>query len=300
MNIFNKIVVGTLPLVPKPVVRKFANRYIAGDRLEHAVETAKRLNDKDIMGTIDVLGEDVLNREDASRAKRDCLSVLEAIDKHRLNANQSIKLTSLGLKIDLDFCLRNLTEILKTARSFNIFVRVDMEDSSCTDDTIKIFEESHKHFNNCGIVLQSYLRRSCDDAVNLIKLGANFRLCKGIYIEPEEIAFKEKQEIRDSFLKILRLIMESGSYAGIATHDDYLINGSCKIISELKKTPEQYEFQMLLGVRENLRDKIIKNGHRMRVYIPFGTHWYQYSIRRFKENPQMAGYIIKSIITGGK
>jgi proline dehydrogenase len=300
MNIFNKILVGTLPLVPKPVVRKFANRYIAGDKLDDAVETAKRLNDKGIMGTIDVLGEDVFNKNDAARAKRDCISVLEAIDKHKLDANQSVKLTSLGLKIDLDFCLDNLTDILTIAKSFNIFVRVDMEDSTCTDDTIEIFEKSRKNFSSCGIVLQSYLRRSFADARRLIKLGANFRICKGIYIEPEEIAFKDKQEIRDSFLKILRLIMESGLYAGIATHDDYLIEGSYKLISELKKTSEQYEFQMLLGVRENLRDKILKDGHRMRVYIPFGTHWYQYSIRRFKENPQMAGYIVKSIFVGGK
>ncbi|MCI0449774.1 MAG: proline dehydrogenase family protein [Chlorobi bacterium] len=300
MNIFNKILVGTLLLVPKPVVRKFANRYIAGDKLEDAVEVSKKLNDKGIMGTIDVLGEDVFSEDDASRAKLSCLSVLEAIDKHKLNANQSVKLTSLGLKIDLDFCLNNLTEILTAAKSYNIFVRIDMEDSSCTDDTIKLFEQSHEKFNNCGIVLQSYLRRSFADTEKLIKIGANFRLCKGIYIEPEEIAFKDKQEIRNSFLRILKLMLENNAYVGIATHDDYLIDGSYRLISELKKSSDQYEFQMLLGVRESLRDKILKDGHRMRVYIPFGTHWYQYSIRRFKENPQMAGYVMKSIFTGGK
>lgn len=300
MGILNKVIVGTLPLIPKGVVRKFANRYIAGDKTEHAVNTAKKLNDKGIMGTIDVLGEDVFNKEDARRAKQECLGVLEAIDKNKLDANQSLKLTSLGLKIDLDFCFTNLSEILTFAKSLNIFIRIDMEDSSCTDDTIKIFEEAHRDFANCGIVIQSYLRRSNDDVRKLVTQNSNFRICKGIYIEPEEIAFKTKQEIRESYMTILRIMMENNCYTGIATHDDYLIDGAYKLISELKKTKEQYEFQMLLGVRENLRDKILKAGHRVRVYIPYGTHWYQYSIRRFKENPQMAGYIVKSIFTGGK
>lgn len=300
MGIFNKIIVGTLPLVPKAIVRKFANRYIAGEKIEHAVNTAKRLNDKGIMGTIDVLGEDVFNKDDAAKSKHECLRVLEAIDKHKLDANQSIKLTSLGLKVDYDFCLMNLTEILTVARSLNIFVRIDMEDSTCTTDTIRLFEESKKNFSNCGIVVQAHLRRTYDDVSRLVKQGANFRLCKGIYIEPEEIAFKDRQEIRTSYMKLLRLMMENNCYVGIATHDEYLTNGAYKLIDELKKTKEQYEFQMLLGVRENLRDKILKNGHRIRVYIPYGTHWYQYSIRRFKENPQMAGYIVKSILTGGK
>lgn len=300
MGILNKIIVGTLPLVPRGIVRKFANKYIAGDKIEDAVITAKKLNDKGIMGTIDVLGEDVFNKEDAQRATGDCLRVLEAIDKNNLNSNQSIKLTSLGLKIDHDFCLQNITEIMAAAKSFDIFVRIDMEDSTCTDETIKLFTEARSKFEKSGIVLQSYLRRTYDDAVNLIKSGTNFRLCKGIYIEPEEIAFKEKQEVRDSYMRILRLMMVKGSYVGIATHDEFLIDGAYKLIEELKIPNDKYEFQMLLGVRENMRDKILKDGHRVRVYIPFGTHWYQYSIRRFKENPQMAGYVVKSILTGGK
>ncbi len=300
MSILNKIVVGTLPLIPKGIVRKFANRYIAGDTVEHAVATSKKLNDKGIMGTIDVLGEDVFNKEDATRSKNECFKVLEAIDKNKLNANQSIKLTSLGLKVDLDFCICNVKEIFQAAKSLNIFVRIDMEDSSCTTDTIKVFTEARKDYGNCGIVLQSYMRRTYDDATKLIESGTNFRLCKGIYIEPAEIAFKERQEVRDNFLKVLKLMLEKDSYVGIATHDEYLIEGAYKLIDELKKPKDRYEFQMLLGVREGLRDKILKDGHRMRIYIPFGTHWYQYSIRRFKENPQMAGYVIKSILNGGK
>lgn len=300
MSIINKMVVGTLPLIPKGIVRKFANRYIAGDTIEHAVAASKRLNDKGIMGTIDVLGEDVFNKEDATRSKNECLTVLDAINKHKLNSNQSIKLTSLGLKVDLDFCLSNVKEIFSKAKENNIFVRIDMEDSSVTEDTIWVFTEARKTYSNCGIVLQSYMRRTYDDAAKLIESGTNFRLCKGIYIEPVEIAFKEKQEVRDNFLKVLKLMLEKDSYVGIATHDEYLIEGAYKLIDELKKPKDRYEFQMLLGVREGMRDKIVKDGHRMRIYIPFGTHWYQYSIRRFKENPQMAGYVIKSILSGGK
>ncbi len=300
MGILNKVIVGTLPLVPKGIVRKFANRYIAGDTIEHAVATSKKLNEKGIMGTIDVLGEDVFNKEDATRSKNECLEVLKAIDKHKLNSNQSIKLTSLGLKVDIDFCLSNVKEIFAKAKELNIFVRIDMEDSTCTTDTIKVFTEARKDYSNCGIVLQSYMRRTFDDTAELVKSGTNFRLCKGIYIEPVEVAYKEKQEVRDNFLKVLKLMLEKDSYVGIATHDEYLIDGAYKLIKELNKPNDRYEFQMLLGVREGMRDKIVKDGHRMRIYIPFGTHWYQYSIRRFKENPQMAGYVIKSILNGGK
>ncbi len=300
MSILNKIIVGTLPLVPKAIVRKFANRYIAGDKLEDAISTTKKLNDKGFMATIDVLGEDIFNKEDAEKAKHECLAVLEAIDKHKLTANESIKLTSVGLKLDYDFCALNLNEIAKLADSFGQFFRIDMEDSSVTTETINLYKDVHKKYPKSGIVIQAYLKRSMDDVAVLIKENANFRLCKGIYIEPEEIAFKDKQEIRDNYMRILRLMMESGSYVGIATHDDWLIDEAYKLIDELKLGREKYEFQMLLGVRENLRDKILKDGHRIRIYIPFGTHWYQYSIRRFKENPQMAGYVMKSIFTGGR
>lgn len=300
MGLLNKIVVGTLPLIPKGIVRKFANRYIAGDKLQDAVDTAKKLNDKGFMATIDVLGEDIFNKEDAARAKQECLDVLEAIDKHKLNANQSIKLTSLGLKVDYDFCAGNLEEIAKTADSYGQFFRIDMEDSSVTAKTINLYKDIRKKYPKSGIVIQAYLIRSMDDVSALIYENGNFRICKGIYIEPEEIAYKDKQEIRDNFLKILRYMLVNNSYVGIATHDEYLVEGAYKIIDELEKTKEQYEFQMLLGVRENLRDKILKDGHRLRIYIPFGKHWYQYSVRRFKENPQMAGYVFKSIFTGGR
>ncbi len=300
MSILNKVIVGTIPLIPKAIVRKFANKYIAGDTLEEAVEVTKRLNDKGIMTTIDVLGEDVFNKSDADKAKNECLNLLEAIDKNKLNANQSLKLTSLGLKLDYDFCIKNISEILSAAKSYGQFVMMDMEDSSVTGITIKAYEEAHSKFANCGVVIQSYMRRSYDDVSTLAEKGTNFRLCKGIYVEPEEIAFKKREEVQQNYLKLLRLMFEKNCYVGIATHDDVLIDGAYKLIKEFNKKTSEYEFQMLLGVREGLRDKILKDVHRVRVYVPFGSHWYQYSVRRFKENPQVAGYIFKSLFGGNK
>jgi proline dehydrogenase len=300
MNILNKIIVGTIPLIPKAIVRKFANRYIAGDTISEAINVTKRLNDKGIMTTMDVLGEDVFNKTDAENAKIECLKLLEVLDKNKLNSNQSLKLTSLGLKIDYDFCISNISEILSAAKSYGQFVRMDMEDSSVTDITIKAYEEAHSKFPNCGMVIQSYMRRSYDDVSRLAATGTNFRLCKGIYVEPEEIAYKKREEVQQNFLKLLKLIFEKNCYVGIATHDDVLIDGAYKLIKDHNKKTDQYEFQMLLGVRENLRDKLLKDGHRVRVYVPFGSHWYQYSVRRFKENPQVAGYIFKSLFGGNK
>ena len=297
MSIINNAIVKLISLVPKKIVRIFADKYIAGDKLSNAVETAKRLNDKGIMGTMDVLGEDTSNEQEAIQARRECIEVLEAIEKNNLDSNLSLKLTQLGLKLDFEFCLENLTEIFKVAKEYKQFVRIDMEDSTCTDDTLRIYERAKQFYPRCGVVIQSYMRRSYNDVDKLVKAGTNIRLCKGIYVEPEEIAYKKKEEINDNFLKILRLILSNGSYAGIATHDEKLVYGAYKLLEELKKKKDEYEFQMLLGVRENLRDEILKAGHRLRVYIPFGEHWYRYCIRRFKENPKMASYVVKSILT---
>jgi len=297
MGFINKSIVKLFPLVPRKIVRRFANKYIAGDKLSDAVDLAKKMNDKGIMCTMDVLGENISTKEEAVFSTKECIEVLEAMDKNKLDSNLSVKLTQLGLKLDLDFCLKNLLDIMSAARSFNRFVRVDMEDSSCTDDTIKTFLAARNHYADCGIVLQALLRRTYSDARELLKTRTNFRLCKGIYVEPVEIAYRKKEEVNENFLKVLRLMLESGSYVGIATHDDKLVEGAYKMLDEMKKKKDKYEFQMLLGVRENLRDKIVKDGHRLRVYIPFGEHWYAYSTRRFQENPQIISYVIKSLFT---
>jgi len=172
-----------------------------------------------------------------------------------------------------------------------------MEDSSVTESTIRIFETVKKKFDNVGIVIQAYLRRSEDDIKRLTEINANFRICKGIYIEPEKIAYKDADEIRNNFMKILRIALEKKSYCGIATHDEILIKESVKLVKELNLRKDEYEFQMLLGVKENLREEAVAKGHRMRIYVPFGKRWYEYSIRRFKENPNMAGQVLKSIFS---
>jgi len=300
MRLINKILVPTIQILPKGVVKIFANKYIAGDKLSDAVETVKRLNEKKLVATLDVLGEFIADKNEALKSKDENIRVLEAIHKNKLDCNLSIKLTMLGLQIDYDFCLSLVKEIIRKAKSISCFVRIDMEDSSVTDLTIKILEDVRKSFDNVGIVIQAYLRRSENDILRLTEIGANFRICKGIYIEPEEIAFKDADEIRRNYLKILRLALERKSYCGIATHDEYLIREAVKMVKEMKLKNNEYEFQMLLGVRENLRDGAVEKGHRMRVYVPFGERWYEYSIRRFKENPNIAGQVLKSIFSVAK
>lgn len=300
MNYLNELLVKTIPLFPKKVVRIFANKYIAGDKLDDGVAMVKTLNAKNIMATMDVLGESIKDRDEAKQSMLESVEVLDAIVKNNLNGNLSVKLTMLGLKFDYDFCRDLFTEIVAHAKNNNIFVRIDMEESAVTDITIRMYEEMRKKFDNVGLVLQAYLRRTEQDVIKLTKEKSNFRLCKGIYVEPEEIAFKDRQEIRDNFMKVLRLMLEKNAYVGIATHDDYLTDESEKLVKEFNLTKEQYEFQMLLGVREKLRDILVGRGHRMRIYVPFGERWYQYSIRRFKENPNVAGQVLKSIFTFGR
>lgn len=296
MNLLNKLIVTTLPAVPKPIVRRFANRYIAGESLSDAVRVVQELNSRGIMATIDVLGEEITTDEEAVDARNKILELFPTIHKEKLDSNVSIKLTQLGLKLDRDFCFDNVLMIATQAKSYNNFVRIDMEDSSCTDDTLWIYRKIRKQFNNVGIVLQAYLRRTEKDADELIKEGlGHFRLCKGIYVEPASIAFKGHDEINQNFIRVMKNMLEKKAYVGIATHDDVLINAAYGMIESMKLQKTEYEFQMLLGVREELRDKIVKDGHRMRVYVPFGIHWYRYSIRRFKENPQIAGYVFKAL-----
>lgn len=294
MNLFNKAVVGILPVFPKRIIRIFANRYIAGDNIDEGVKKVQELNTKNIFATMDVLGESISEKAEAIESKNESIEVLEYINRHKLNSNLSIKLTMLGLNIDYDLCLNLVTEILTKAKELNNFVRIDMEDSSVTDATIRIFEESRKKFDNVGLVLQAYMRRTEEDVIKLTEVKTSFRLCKGIYIEPEEIAFKKKQKVRDNFMKVLRVMFERKAYVGIATHDKYLVEESLKLIRELNLNKDQYEFQMLLGVTEKLRDKLVADGHKMRIYVPFGKRWYQYSMRRFKENPNVVGAVINS------
>ena len=298
MNLLNKLIVATLPVVPKPIIRQFASRYIAGEEISDAIRVVRELNAQGMLATLDVLGEDIHRRDEAITARTKIIEVLECIATERLDSNVSIKLTQLGLKLDRQFCLENATYILSRAKETDNFIRIDMEDSSCTDDTIWVYRELCKEFSNVGIVLQAYLRRTQNDAESLIKDDfRNFRLCKGIYVEPASIAFNGHDEINQNFVQVLKQIFKYKAYIGIATHDDNLIRESYRMIEEMKLQKSEYEFQMLLGVRSDLRSKILRDGHRLRIYVPFGKQWYQYSIRRFKENPRIAGYVLKSLFS---
>ncbi len=297
MNLLNKAIVGFVKLLPKPVVFIFAKKYIAGVTLDDAIRVTKELNQKGILATIDVLGEAVSTKKESEMAKNECLTVLDSIEKNKLNANLSLKPTQLGLIIDKDFCFSQISEILTKAKSYNNFVRIDMEDSSTTDTTFDLFKSMKQKFNNVGIVVQAYLKRTFDDVKGLNEIGSNYRLCKGIYVEPAEIAFKQRQEVRDNYLKILELMLDNGNYVGIATHDDYLVEGAYELIKRKNISKDRFEFQMLYGVKESLRDRINKDGYKIRIYVPFGEHWYKYSIRRLQENPQMAWHITKSIFS---
>jgi proline dehydrogenase len=295
VSFFNKIIVAIVQLMPKAMVGFFSKRYIAGETLDEAVELVKTLNKKGIYATIDVLGEAVQNKEEALEAKNKALEVLETIQKYNLMANLSIKPTQMGLSIDEEFATKQISELMEKAKQINNFIRIDMEDSPYTDSTFKLLRKLKENYDNTGVVVQAYLKRTYDDVLSLNKIGTNYRLCKGIYIESASIAYKDKQEIRDNYLKILAAILKSGNYVGIATHDDYLIKGAKKLIKELNVPKDKYEFQMLLGVREDLRNKINAEGNKIRIYVPFGKDWYAYSVRRLKENPQIAGYVFKSL-----
>ncbi|MFA5834043.1 MAG: proline dehydrogenase family protein [Bacteroidota bacterium] len=300
MKLLNNLIVGTLPYVPKAIVAKVAGRYIAGASLSDAVSTVRNLNTMKAMATVDVLGEDIFTKDQAVGSRNGSTSVLAAIAEHQLDSNLSIKLTSLGLKMDKQFCADNTNSIVETAKKFGNFVRIDMEDRTCTDDTIEIYRTMRSRYEKVGIVIQAYLHRSESDIRSLVADKANVRLCKGIYVEPADVAIKDRIGIQDNYLKLLRMLFEGGSYVGIATHDDVLINGAKKMIVEMNVAKDRYEFQMLLGVRDETRKRLIEEGHRLRVYVPFGKDWYAYSVRRLKENPQMAGNVFKAMFGIGQ
>lgn len=296
MSLLNKFIVNALPLIPKSVVGHVAKRYIAGTTLPDAIRVVKNLNAKGMVATIDLLGEDVTDGGEANQVKSNILPILRAIKESALDSNMSIKPTQLGLKIDKDLCRRNVKEIISEASRLGNFVRIDMEDATTTDDTLELYRGLRKEgLTNMGVVIQAYMRRSESDVRSLVKEGANIRLCKGIYNESPEIAYKGRQEIRDNYMKLLQIILEGGSYVGIATHDDFLLDRAIALVQGMGLSKDRYEFQMLLGVRESRRDQIVREGHRLRVYVPYGEQWYAYSTRRLKENPLMAWYITKAI-----
>lgn len=297
MRLINGLVAKTLPVVPKPLVRRVSSRYIAGESIDDALRVARALNQQGCMVTLDVLGEHVTKREEADQALRNYLQALETIAREKVDSNISIKLTQFGLKLDFDFCLGNVRRLVQRAIELGNFVRIDMEDTTCTADTLRFYEMLRQEFSNVGVVVQAYLRRTLADTRQLMQNGApaNFRLCKGIYIEPRELAFRDPELVRRNFTLVLGEMLRHNAYVGIATHDERLVWDALHLVDELQLPKSAYEFQMLLGVDEQLRDIILANGHRLRIYVPFGKHWYAYSVRRLKENPEIAGHVLKNM-----
>lgn len=295
MSILDRLIASSLPFVPKPLVGYFARPYIAGETLDDQALVVRSLNEQGFLAATGILGEFVEQREEAEEAVTDYQNALSRIERDKLDSNIHIKLTHLGLKIDKEFCYQNVRRLVEFARDRSNFVRIDMEDSSCTDDTLEIFYRLREEFQNVGAVLQAYLKRSLEDARKLTRVKANVRVCKGIYIEPPAIAYRDRDEIRSSFVSLLEELLGAGCYVGIATHDQKLVLESYRLIERLALGTSQYEFQMLLGVTPGLRGRIRDAGHHLRVAVPFGPAWYPYSLRRFRENPSIAGYVFKAL-----
>ena len=281
-----------LPAVPRPIVQKLSERYIAGPELKDARETVRVLNADGKSATIDVLGEEVTTEEEAAAIVRAYGDVFADIQRCDLDSGVSVKLTALGLKLDYDICRANLRTVVADAAARGNFVRIDMEDSSTTDETLRLYRELREEgLDNVGVVLQAMLRRTEDDIAQLADLTPSVRLCKGIYVEPEDIAYQGFDEVRASYVRSLEALLDAGSYVGIATHDEWLLDEGRRLVAERDLARDGYEFQMLLGVRPELGDGLVREGHRLRIYVPFGRHWYEYSLRRLQENPKLAGYI---------
>jgi proline dehydrogenase len=290
--ILDRAIVRLLPAVPRPLVQKLSERYIAGPELKDARETVRSLNAEGKMATIDVLGEEITTEEEAAAIVRAYQDVFADIEHCGLDSNVSIKPTALGLKLDHEVCRANLRVVVEDAASRGNFVRIDMEDSSTTDDTLRLYRELRQDgFDNLGIVLQAMLRRTVDDVAALADLKPSVRLCKGIYVEPPEVAFQDYEEVRHAFGQALEALLDVGCYVGIATHDEVLLRAGRQLVLAHQLAEDEYEFQMLLGVRPRLGDQLVREGHRLRIYVPFGRHWYAYSLRRLQENPKIAGYI---------
>jgi proline dehydrogenase len=302
---FNKIIAAILPYFPKKFIWIFSKSYISGETLDDAVRVSKELNSKNIKVTLDVLGEFIKTLDEAEANKKEYLNLIEVSYKNHIDGNFSVKPTSFGLLIDKEICYNHIREIVAKAATYNGFIRIDMEDSPCTDDEIALFRRLKTEFPaNVGLVVQAYLRRTLKDLEQMSDLNSpeipnNYRLCKGIYVEHESIAYKKYEEINQHYLEDLEFMFRNKIYVGIATHDKPLVEGAYNLIRKYNVPKKMYEFQMLYGVTPKLRESIVNEGHTMRVYVPFGKQWFGYSTRRLKENPKMASHIIKAVFYKG-
>lgn len=301
----NKLIANILPYMPQKLVWIFSSRYIAGETIEAGLAASRQLNDQKIRVTVDLLGEFIQDPDEAGANRDFYLDIIRRFSGEGIEGTFSLKPTMFGLLIDKERCTEYIREVVEFAAGHNRFVRIDMEDSQCVDAEIELFRSLHRDFpGNVGLVLQAYLRRTLGDLEALSELNTeenplNIRLCKGIYIEPERIAYKKYMEVREHFMEDLEYMFRKRIFAAIATHDKYLVDHACRLIDEYQVPPDRYEFQMLYGVTPDLRRSVVEKGHQMRVYVPFGKQWFNYCTRRLKENPKMAQQIIKALFVRG-
>ena len=301
----NRLIAAVLPYMPKRLVWIFSKKYISGEYLADAIRESEKINSEGCAVTIDILGEFISRLEEAESYKIQYIELIEQFSSRKIKGNFSVKPSMFGLLLDKEACYRIIRGIVAVADKYNSFIRIDMEDSTCTDDEINIYNRLREEFpKRVGLVIQAYMKRTLDDVKNLMKSDAgtsplNFRLCKGIYIEDKSIAFKGFQEVRDHFMEDLEFMLKNDIFVGIATHDRYLVEQSMLLIKRLNIPKEKYEFQMLYGVNPRLRKSIVEKGYTMRVYLPFGKQWFNYSTRRLKENPNMVWHILKALIIRG-
>ena len=297
LALLDRAIVRVLPAVPRPVVRRLSDRYIAGPELDDAIAVVRRLNAAGKLATLDVLGEEVASSEEALAIRGEYEQAMAAIEREGLDANVSVKLTGLGLAVDPALCAESVRTLVSAAAENGRFVRIDMEDSSTTTATLDLYRALRAEGrDNVGIVLQAMLRRTLDDVLELVPLAPNVRICKGIYVEPAEVAYQGDEAIRFAFVEAMAALWEGGAKVAVATHDEWLVAEALRLIEERGLGPERYEFQMLLGVREALADELVRGGHTLRVYVPYGRQWYEYSLRRLQENPKVAGYVARDTL----
>lgn len=298
MSLLNNIIIKTIPLLPKLMVKIIADKYVAGNKIKDAINKTKLLNNQDLHVTIDLLGEHVKDLNEVESVTKTYLKLLEEINLSSLKSNISVKPTHIGLDINLDTFYKNALKLVESARDKNNFIRFDMENSSTTDSTIDVFKKIHKDYKNVGTVFQAYLKRTYSDIEKLSENQINFRLCKGIYNEDADIAYKSYDEINSNYLKIAEMAFKNGCYVGLATHDLHLTQNLYDLIEKHNVPKENFEFQILYGVpMKGWIQRHLKNKFKVRVYLPYGPQWYEYSIRRLRENPNIARYVAKSIFS---
>ncbi|MBT3229452.1 MAG: proline dehydrogenase [Candidatus Marinimicrobia bacterium] len=293
---FNKLIVALMPLAPRFIVKMISKRYIAGEDTPSAMATCKQLNAQGFLTTVDILGESVTTNDQAREACDSYLDLITEVSKSNIEKNISLKPTAMGLGLSYDMAFEFIAAIVQKAHESGVFIRIDMEDSPYTDKTLEMYERLRDQYPQLGTVIQAYMHRSLDDVKKIATSSGNLRICKGIYKESPQIAYQDADEVRHNYIKLVREMLEQGAYVGIATHDPFLIDESLRLIDELNISADKYEFQALLGVPIVKRlEALISMGHRVRIYVPFGSEWYAYSSRRLKENPDVAGYVLKNL-----